>query len=597
LELKARPGEDGLGMRGVLRDISDRIVVEGALRESDERFTFLIETAQAGIMVVTADGIRFGNPALAKLLGRSMEELEGFDVRALVPPEESERFASLIANRIWTGAEPVRCEERLLRADGGLRDVEMTISPFSGQGEIVGALLEVNDITAAKLAATEIQRMAEHDYLTMLPNRIQFERVFAGAVDEAERAGGMLATMLIDLDRFKQVNDTYGHAVGDQLLREVASRLRSVIPEGALLARVGGDEFELLLPALERAPQAVLVATAITEAMAEPFELDELELRIGASVGLSLYPQDGEDLETLLHHADAAMYRAKGNGGGGFELATSSEDERPRSLALESELRGAIERGEFVVYYQPIIDSSTREIRSVEALSRWDHPEHGLVPPMSFIPMLEETGLIATVGEWVLREACAQNRRWQDAGITSLSVNVNLSPHQLLDADFVDTVRRALADSGLEVQYLELELTESAAMQNPEQAVAVLRELADLGVKMMLDDFGTGHSSLMRLKHLPVSAIKIDRSFVTGVTEGGDSRAIVNGMIALAHALGLSVIGEGVETADQFRELRSLDCDMVQGFLFARPLPVEAATMLLKSGLGDEPVTEMREVA
>jgi diguanylate cyclase (GGDEF)-like protein len=483
----------------------------------------------------------------------------------------------------------VRCEERRLRADGGLRDVEMTISPFKEQGEIVGALLEINDITAAKLAATEIRRMAEHDYLTMLPNRLKFARVFADAVAEAEQDGGTLATMLIDLDRFKLVNDTYGHAVGDQLLREVADRLRTVVPDDGLVARIGGDEFLVLLRALERAPQAAAVAKAITEAMAEPFEIDALELRLGASVGLSLYPRDGEDIETLLHHADAAMYRAKASGGGTFELATAEADLAPGQLALESDLGGAVERGEFVVYYQPIVESSTREIRRVEALIRWEHPQHGLIPPLSFIPALERTGLIIPVGEWVLREACTQNRRWQDSGIDPISVTVNLSPNQFLRADLVSTVRRALVDSRLEPQYLELELTETAAMEKPERAIEVLNELGELGVAAMLDDFGTGHSSFARLRDLPVSTIKIDRSFVSELTEDGDNRAMVSGMIALAYALGIGVIAEGVETAAQFRELRALDCDMMQGSHFARPLSADATTLLLEHGLGDMP--------
>lgn len=596
LELIARPGEDGLGMRGVLRDISDRIAVEEALLESEERFTSMIENAHSGIMVVTADGVRFANAALAELLARPVDELAGLDVRDLVPAEERERFASLIANRIWTGAKPVRREQRLLRSDGGTRDVEMMISPFK-QGEVVGALLEVNDITAAKLAAAEIQRMAEHDYLTMLPNRLQFDRLFAEAIEQAEEDGGILATMLIDLDRFKLVNDTYGHGVGDQLLREVATRLRTVLPEGDVLARLGGDEFLVLLRTINRVPQAATIARSIAEAMAEPFQIDNLELRLGASVGLSLYPHDGEDIETLIHHADAAMYRAKAAGGGTFELATPPQGQLPGQLMLESDLQGAVERDEFVLYYQPIIDSSTREIVRVEALIRWEHPEHGLIPPMSFIPALEQTGLIVTVGEWVLREACRQNRRWQDAGLTPILVSVNLSPHQFLRADLVGTVRRALEDSGLEAQYLELELTETAAMENLDRAITVLNELSDFGVKTVLDDFGTGHSSLARLKDLPVSSIKIDRSFVSEVTEGGDNRAIVTGMIALAHALGISVIGEGVETSAQFRELRSLDCDMMQGFHFARPLPEEASTMLLRMGLGDAPSAAVVDAA
>ncbi len=286
-----------------------------------------------------------------------------------------------------------------------------------------------------------------------------------------------------------------------------------------------------------------------------------------------------------MKHADTAMYRATGSGGGVFELSSVDGDETPGQLALESDLRGAVERGEFVVYYQPIVESSTREMRRIEALIRWEHPQHGLIPPLSFIPALEQTRLIIPVGEWVLREACGQNRRWQDAGIDPVSVSVNLSPHQFLRADLVSTVRRALVDSHLEPKYLELELTETAAMEKLERAIEVLNELGELGVTAMLDDFGTGHSSFARLKDLPVSSIKIDRSFVSELAEGGDNRAMIIGMIALAHALGIGVIAEGVETAAQFRELRTLDCDMVQGFHFARPLSADATTLLLEQGL------------
>jgi diguanylate cyclase (GGDEF)-like protein len=431
----------------------------------------------------------------------------------------------------------------------------------------------------------ELNHLAYYDALTDLPNRILFEDRLTQALTLAHRDRGTLSVLFLSLDQFKKVDDTLGHAVGHRLLQDVAGRLTSCVHHGDTVARFEGGEFALLLTQFGGAEDVVEVIYRINEKLKLPFILDGHELFITASTGVSIYPDDGTDTHTLLKNAGAALYRAREQGGGNYQFYTADmNDKALRRLALENSLRGALERGEFEVYYQPQVDTNTGRGVGMEALLRWRHPEMGLVSPAEFIPLAEDTGLIVPIGEWVLRTACAQSKSWQEAGFTPLSLAVNLSARQFQQQNLARVVAQILLETGLNPRHLELELTESSIMKNAESAVRTLGELKEMGVKIAIDDFGTGYSSLGYLKRLPVDALKIDQSFVRDVTTDPDDAALVMAIIALAHNLRLKVVAEGVETEEQRRFLHLLRCDRWQGYLHSRPLPVEAFEELLFRG-------------
>jgi len=400
---------------------------------------------------------------------------------------------------------------------------------------------------------------------------------------EAKRAGQAVAVMFLDLDRFKDVNDTLGHNTGDLLLQAVAGRLARVLRQPDRLARMGGDEFTILLSDVKTAQDAVSVAERILGVLAPPFSLNGKELFITASIGISLFPSDGCDVETLVKNADTAMYRAKDRGGNTYQLYT--EDLNAAALermTLENSLRSALDREEFLLYYQPLVDIRTGEILGAEALLRWHNPEVGLVFPDQFVPLTEETGLIVPITHWVLKTACAQYMAWQQAGVAPGGVAVNISARHFHQEDLLEAVRTVLEDTGLDPGFLILELTESTLMRNPELAASVLGRLKAMGVGISIDDFGTGHSSLSRLKCFPANSVKIDRSFVRGLAFDRGDEAIAGAIVALAHSLKLRVIAEGVETLEQLEILRSLGCDEVQGYFIAEPAPADEFTRLLE---------------
>jgi diguanylate cyclase (GGDEF)-like protein len=431
-----------------------------------------------------------------------------------------------------------------------------------------------------------VEHQAHYDLLTNLPNRSTFHDRLTVALAQATRNRKMLAVLFVDLDRFKTIVDTLGHAIGDQLLRGVAERLSASLEEGDTLARLGGDEFVILLPQINRADRAVRAAQRILDAIKPPFHFNQNELHITMSIGITLYPYDGEDADTLLKNADTALYRAKEQGRNNYQLYTPAMNARAfERLALENSLRKAVERKEFFVYFQPQVDVATRAVVGVEALLRWQHPDLGIVYPSEFISIAEETGLITQLGEWVLRTSCAQNRTWQKSGLPPMRVAVNLSARQFQQQDLVESVARILKETGLEARWLEIEITEGIAMQNPDYSNVLLQGLKNMGVHVAVDDFGTGYSSLSYLKKFPIDTLKIDQSFVRDITTDPNDAAIANAVIVLAHSLKLTVIAEGVEHPEQEAFLREHHCDIIQGFLFSSPLPAAALESLIRQHL------------
>jgi diguanylate cyclase (GGDEF)-like protein len=450
----------------------------------------------------------------------------------------------------------------------------------------------------ANILATAVERqeardrltwLAQNDSLTKLPNRRQLGACLEDAIAQAGRHGHRAAVMFIDLDRFKNVNDMLGHGVGDQLLVQAAARLESCARNDNVVARLGGDEFAVVLPYVGgkegHAADAALIAARIVEALAQPFHLQGQQLFVSASIGIACYPQDGADAEQLLKSADTAMYDAKNNGRNTYQFYSAALHENAaRRLQLESQLRQALERGEFLLHYQPKLDLAGGGISGFEALLRWNHPQRGLVPPLEFIAILEETGLILPVGEWVIAEVCRQLRGWEAAGLPAPPVAINLSARQLQHADLASAVERIVREAGVDPALLEFELTESMLMVDPEAAVAILSRIKALGMRLSVDDFGTGYSSLAYLKRFPLDALKIDRTFVRDLPDDPDDAAITKAVIRLAHSLNLKVVAEGVETIEQLRELEKYGCDEIQGYYVSRPRPAADCAALLRAG-------------
>jgi diguanylate cyclase (GGDEF)-like protein/PAS domain S-box-containing protein len=452
-------------------------------------------------------------------------------------------------------------------------------------GRAVGRVWSFRNITDRRRAEERIEFQAYHDMLTGLPNRLLLRDRLSVAMAHAQRRRQHLALMFLDLDHFKLINDTLGHSTGDRLLQDLAQRLGGCVRQDDTVARVGGDEFTLLFPGLGKGLDAVRMAQKILKSLAQPFFLEGHELHVTASIGIAIYPEDGKDAETLLSNADGAMYRAKDLGRNNYQLWTSGMNSRAlERMALEVRLRRALERNEFVLHYQPIVALESRAIVGLEALLRWQHPERGLVGPDTFIPVAEDCRLIIPIGEWVLGEACRQLRCWHEAGFTGLRIAVNLSARQFQQQDLIQVVERALAEAQVPPGSLELEITESVAMQSADFTATVLYGLKRMGVRISIDDFGTGQSSLSYLKHFPLTSLKVDRAFVKDIKVNPDGEAIVKAVIALAHILKLRVVAEGVETPEQIAFLEEVGCEEIQGHFCCRPAPPEGLLDVLRRG-------------
>ncbi len=460
----------------------------------------------------------------------------------------------------------------------------------------VGRLEEVISLRTRGLEAAnrQLRHLATHDVLTGLPNRVLLDDRLTQAMAHADRDGLSFALLVCDLDRFKLINDSLGHRAGDELLQEVARRLTGVVRTVDTVARFGGDEFVLVSNSIADPEDAALLATRTIETLQAPVRIAGIDVHTSPSIGIAIYPTDGASIEALLAHADAAMYSAKQRGRGNVQryapgMQAGTEDQ----VQLESDLHSAVALNQFQLYYQPKVDTLSGAVRSAEALIRWVHPKRGVVSPAQFIPLAEECGLIGPIGEWVIREACRQARAWQDDGVPSLRVSVNLSASQFRDSGLVDNIRHALDEAGLEARYLEVELTESAVMSDPEESIAILEQLSKMGVLVSVDDFGTGYSSMSYLRRFPIDKLKIDRVFINEIVSRPEDASIVRAIVSLAHSLRLKVVAEGVETPAQLEFLRSAGCDEYQGYHFSRPLPAADFERLIRESQGlDTPWTE-----
>jgi diguanylate cyclase (GGDEF)-like protein len=476
-------------------------------------------------------------------------------------------------------------EIRAAEAQGASDDHILMLQ--QANAHLVTASIEAHKLTEqVQDVKDNLEHLVHHDVLTDLPNRTLLQDRLGQAIELARRQGRRLAVMSMDLDQFKHINDSLGHAVGDQLLQSVARRLVGSVRQSDTVSRQGGDEFVLLLPYIERAEDAMLSAQKVLAALAPPHHIDGHELHISASIGISIYPEDGQDAETLIKNADSAMYHAKENGRDNYKFFEQSMNVRAvERQFIEASLRHALERQEFVLHYQPKINLLSGAIVGVEALIRWQHPQRGWVLPAQFVPIAEDCGLILPIGRWVLREACRQARAWQDAGLPPITIAANTSALEFRARDFLENVRMTLEESRLEPRYLELELTESVLMRDAEATGSVLRALAGLGIKLAVDDFGTGYSSLSYLRQFPIDTLKIDQSFVSRMSHNPDDAAIVSAVISMGKALRLHVIAEGVETAEQLAFLLAQHCDEGQGYFFGRPMAAEALAVLLQTGV------------
>jgi diguanylate cyclase (GGDEF)-like protein len=484
--------------------------------------------------------------------------------------------------------QPFRDLEYEIVGDDGERHFHNLsgVPVFDQAGEFIGYHGIARDVSARRQAEQRIQYLATHDDLTGLPNRTMFNTVLNMAFNTAQRYQRCFALVFIDLDRFKVINDTLGHEAGDALLRQVARRLKACLRASDLVARLGGDEFVVLVQEITEAAQAAAVAQKILSAINQPLVLMGQECRVTASVGVSLYPAHAQDELTLMKNADLAMYLAKEEGKNNYQFFSPAiKAESVGRLAMEAALRRALERDELFLHYQPKLCLKTGRITGAEALLRWKHPELGMVSPAQFIPLAEETGLIVPIGLWVLRTACEQSVAWQRAGLPPVCVAVNLSPRQFNDERLLPDIRGALAESGLGPEHLELEITEGTVMQDSQRAARILGEIKALGIALAIDDFGTGYSSLAQIKRFPIDTIKVDRSFIRNLPQDAEDKAITQAILAIAKTLGLAVVAEGVETAEQESFLRDHACDQTQGYFFSKPIAADDFAALLRRHL------------
>ncbi len=567
-------------------EIIRRRQIEESFRQSEERYRTIIDEMEEWFFESDLTGnITFCNDIFAKVMGYSRKDLIGLNVQNFIKNEDSDSVSKQFELVLKIGKPVKNSPYKILQIDGTKLSVEFSIFPKRDKdAKIVGSRGVGHDITIRKKAEAQIQYLATHDSLTGLPNRLMFSQLLNHSIQSARHHNRQLAVFFIDLDRFKIINDTKGHDAGDQLLQEIAMRYKQTLRGADVVGRLGGDEFIILIEEVNAQEDVAIVAHKILTNTYKSIVLLGEECRVTASIGISMYPKDGEDEQSLMKNADIAMYFAKEEGKNNYQFYSKGiQTLSTERLSIETNLRRALELNEFSLHYQAKVDFKTGIITGVEALLRWQNPFLGSVTPTQFIPVAEETGLILSIGKWVIKTACIQNVAWQQQGLPIVNMAVNLSLRQLMDDNLIDDIKEALNISGMAPNLLELEITESMVMQNPVQMIAVLVKIKKMGVRLAIDDFGTGYSSLAQIKHFPIDTLKIDRSFIHNIPNNEEDNAITKAIISLGKTLGLTVIAEGVEKMEQSNYLLENSCDEMQGYYISKPvIPEEFADLLRK---------------
>jgi diguanylate cyclase (GGDEF)-like protein/PAS domain S-box-containing protein len=587
-----------------LRNMLERATIAENLFEEKERAQVTLDSIGDAVMSSDIAGnVTYLNVVAEALTGWSRHEAAGHSVEEvfrIVDSATREPLPNPMAAAIREN-KPAFLEPNclLIRRDGVEAEIEDSAAPIHDRrGVVTGAVMVFHDVSTTRALSLRTSYLAHHDSLTELPNRAVLSDRFALALALAKRHTKQLALLFLDLDNFKNINDSLGHDIGDRLLRSVAMRLRGCVRSSDTVSRLGGDEFVILLSELTNAEDAVLCAEKTLLALSAPHHIDEHRLQITASIGIVTYPDDGLDADVLMKHADAAMYNAKDRGRNNYRFFEPAMNVRAvERRSLENDLRHAIDRKQFVLHYQPIVDLATGSISGAEALLRWKHPLRGLLGPDQFVSIAEESAYIVAIGQWVLREACRQAREWQVAGLAPMRVSINISAVELRDANFVANLRDILAETSLPARYVELELTETFLMQDSKSTAIVMEALKETGVGLALDDFGTGYSSLSHLRHFPIDTLKIDREFVQGLATNADDACIVSAVIQMGKTLNIRTVAEGIETQEQLAFLQRQDCSEGQGFYLSQPLIAEELAQLLARPVAELSSGPMRGLA
>jgi diguanylate cyclase (GGDEF)-like protein/PAS domain S-box-containing protein len=568
-------------IRSYLTDITSSKQLKDSLKENLPLYEAVKKQISEGLLLVDAETKKIidANNNYCSLIGYNREELLQLTIYQVIGRNAesfNKNLQRILAEKCYFVGESVH-----RRKDGNPVDIEESISVTSWKEKNIFCFT-IKDITERKKSEERLHHQVFHDSLTGLPNRKLFSKQLEEGIIKAQNTNSLLSVMFLDVDRFKNINDSLGHEIGDLLLQGLAQRLKSCLRDRDIIARWGGDEFTLILNQISSLEEPAKIGQRLLDALQAPFNIQEHQLHVRSSIGIAVYPKDGESAETLIKNADAALHRTKQKGKNNYNFYTSTmNDEASEMLRLETFLHGALERQEFVVYYQPQVNINTKKICGVEALIRWEHPELGLVSPAKFIPLAEEMGSIVPIGEWVLRAACEQSITWQQMGLPSLKVSVNISPRQFQEENLVDKIAEILAETGLVPNSLELEITETTIVQNVDFARRALRNLHNMGINVSMDDFGTGYSSLGYLKKFSFQTLKIDQSFVRDLQDNPQDKAIISAIVTLGRGFNLRVVAEGVETVEQLEMLRALNCEEMQGYWFSRPLPANEATLFL----------------
>jgi diguanylate cyclase (GGDEF)-like protein/PAS domain S-box-containing protein len=579
------------GLLRALRYAVERKNMEDALFMETERAQVTLNSIGEAVICTDVGGnVTFLNPVAEKLTGWSLQDAAGrpmadvFQILDATSRETTPNLTEMAVDQNQVVHLLSNCV--LIRRDGHEVPIEDCVAPIHDlEGKVAGAVIVFRDVSAARAMSAHIAHTAQHDFLTGLPNRMLLNDRVGQAIAAAQRHEKQVAVLFLDLDGFKHINDSLGHPTGDRLLQSIAWRLVECVRGADTVSRQGGDEFVVLLSELEQPEDAAHTARRMLQVVAEAHSIDQHDLHVTTSIGVSVYPDDGLDAETLIKNADTAMYQAKENGRQSFRFFKPAMNVRAvERQSIEESLRRALERNEFALNYQPKIDLRTGAITGAEALLRWTHPTHGLVSPARFIPVAEDCGLILPIGAWVLREACAQARAWVDAGLPVATMAVNVSAMEFRNENFLGNLTAILTETGFDPRSLELELTESVLMKRAESTASILQSVRERGVQVAVDDFGTGYSSLSYLRKFPVDALKIDQSFVRQIGDGEDT-TLVTAVIAMARSLKLRVVAEGVETVGELTFLRAHQCDEAQGYYFSRPVPPQQFATLLKTGI------------